>query len=152
MCNPIYLAALPIVLGEAWLFLSLALLAYAGAMAVLFHLFVTGYEEPTLRRRFGSTYLEYQRMVSRWIPRRPQPGLGTRFHPLPYARILRPRRSAATCATCGLYSAQARVVRDYLVQPPCRAGRAVLGGPAVRAASGGSLSLPWLLPMVVPQQ
>jgi hypothetical protein len=32
-----------------------------------------------------------------------------------------------------------------------RRGR-VLGGPAVRAAFGGSLSLPWLLPMVVPQQ
>jgi protein-S-isoprenylcysteine O-methyltransferase Ste14 len=72
--NPIYLAALLIVLGEAWLFLSLALLAYAGAMAVVFHLFVIGYEEPTLRRRFGSAYLEYQRMVPRWIPRRPRHG------------------------------------------------------------------------------
>jgi protein-S-isoprenylcysteine O-methyltransferase Ste14 len=70
--NPIYLAALLIVLGEAWLFLSLALLAYAGAMAVLFHLFVVGYEEPTLRRRFGSAYLEYQRTVPRWVPRRPR--------------------------------------------------------------------------------
>jgi Phospholipid methyltransferase len=55
--NPICLAALLIVVGEAWLFLSLRLLAYAVAMAVLFHLFVIGYEEPTLRRRFGSTYL-----------------------------------------------------------------------------------------------
>lgn len=72
--NPIYLAALLIVLGEAWLFLSLALLTYAGAMAVVFHLFVIGYEEPTLRRRFGSAYLEYQRMVPRWIPRRPRHG------------------------------------------------------------------------------
>jgi protein-S-isoprenylcysteine O-methyltransferase Ste14 len=54
--------------------LSLPLLAYAGAMAVLFHLFVTGYEEPTLRRHFGRTYLEYQRMVPRWIPRRPRHG------------------------------------------------------------------------------
>ncbi|HZD73658.1 MAG TPA: isoprenylcysteine carboxylmethyltransferase family protein [Actinomycetota bacterium] len=72
--NPIYLAALLIVLGEAWLFLSPRLLAYAGAMAVCFHLFVTGYEEPTLRRRFGSTYLEYQRKVPRWIPRRPRHG------------------------------------------------------------------------------
>jgi protein-S-isoprenylcysteine O-methyltransferase Ste14 len=66
--NPIYLAALLIVLGQAWLFMSLRLLAYAGAMAVCFHLFVTGYEEPTLRRRFGSTYLEYRRMVPRWTP------------------------------------------------------------------------------------
>lgn len=72
--NPIYLAALLVVLGEAWLFLSLPLLAYAGAMAVCFHLFVIGYEEPTLRRRFGSTYLEYQRTVPRWIPRPPRRG------------------------------------------------------------------------------
>ena len=70
--NPIYLAALLIVLGEAWLFRSSALLAYAGAAAVFFHLLVTGYEEPTLRRRFGGTYLEYQRTVPRWIPRRPR--------------------------------------------------------------------------------
>jgi protein-S-isoprenylcysteine O-methyltransferase Ste14 len=74
--NPIYIAALLVVLGEAWLFLSLPLLAYAGAMAVCFHLFVTGYEERTLRRRFGSTYLEYCRVVPRWIPRPPRRGHG----------------------------------------------------------------------------
>ena len=69
--NPIYIAALLVVLGEAWLFLSLPLLAYAGAMAVFFHLFVIGYEERTLRRRFGNAYLEYQRRVPRWLPRLP---------------------------------------------------------------------------------
>src|SRR5215813_3341896 len=69
--NPIYLAALLIVLGEAWLFMSLPLLAYACAMAIFFHLFVIGYEERTLNRRFGSTYLEYRRTVPRWIPRPP---------------------------------------------------------------------------------
>lgn len=72
--NPIYIAALLIVLGEAWLFMSLRLLAYAGTMAAFFHLFVTGYEERTLGRRFGSTYLEYRRMVPRWIPRPPRRG------------------------------------------------------------------------------
>jgi protein-S-isoprenylcysteine O-methyltransferase Ste14 len=66
--NPIYIAAVLIVLGEAWLFTSWPLLAYAGAMAVCFHLFVTGYEERTLRRRFGRTYLDYRRTVRRWIP------------------------------------------------------------------------------------
>ena len=35
--------------GEAWLFLSLQLLAYAGAMAILFHLFVIGYEGQVAR-------------------------------------------------------------------------------------------------------
>ena len=70
--NPIYLAALLVVLGEAWLFLSLPLLVYAVAMAVLFHLFVIGYEEPTLGRRFGDTYLDYRRRVPRWLPRIPR--------------------------------------------------------------------------------
>lgn len=72
--NPIYVAALLVVLGEAWLFRSLPLLVYAGAMAAFFHLFVIGYEEPTLHRRFGSTYRLYQRTVPRWIPRPPRRG------------------------------------------------------------------------------
>ena len=74
--NPIYIAALVIVAGEAWLFLSLQLLVYAGAMAMFFHLFVIGYEEPTLRRRFGTTYNEYRQVVPRWVPGRPLRGGG----------------------------------------------------------------------------
>jgi protein-S-isoprenylcysteine O-methyltransferase Ste14 len=70
--NPIYLAALLVVVGEACLFLSVPLLAYAGAMAVLFHIFVIGYEEPTLARRFGEAYLDYRRKVPRWRPRIPR--------------------------------------------------------------------------------
>jgi protein-S-isoprenylcysteine O-methyltransferase Ste14 len=67
--NPIYIAALIIVSGEAWLFLSVDLLVYAGALAVAFHLLVVGYEEPRLRARFGEQYQAYQRTVSRWVPR-----------------------------------------------------------------------------------
>jgi protein-S-isoprenylcysteine O-methyltransferase Ste14 len=74
--NPIYLAALLVVLGEAGLFGSPWLLAYAGAMAVCFHLFVTGYEERVLRRCFGPGYLAYRSAVPRWIPRRPRPAGG----------------------------------------------------------------------------
>jgi protein-S-isoprenylcysteine O-methyltransferase Ste14 len=72
--NPIYVAALLVVLGESWLYLSLPLLAYAGAMALAFHAFVVGYEERTLRRTFGETYAEYVRTVPRWIPRPPRGG------------------------------------------------------------------------------
>ncbi len=72
--NPIYIAALLVVVGEAWLFLSLPLLVYAGAAAIFFHLLVIGYEEPTLHRRFGETYAEYRRTVPRWIPRPPRRG------------------------------------------------------------------------------
>jgi protein-S-isoprenylcysteine O-methyltransferase Ste14/uncharacterized protein YndB with AHSA1/START domain len=67
--NPIYLSALLIVLGEAWLFRSTALLVYAGALAVAFELLVVGYEEPRLRATFGDRYEAYRGTVARWIPR-----------------------------------------------------------------------------------
>src|SRR5258705_4949127 len=69
--NPIYIGAVLVVLGEAWLFMSLPVVAYAGAMTVFFHLFVTGYEERRLGR-FGRTYLEYRGEVPAWGPRPPR--------------------------------------------------------------------------------
>ncbi len=69
--NPIYIAAVLIISGEAWLFLSVDLLLYAGALAASFHLIVIGYEEPRLRARFGETYDAYGRRGARWIPRPP---------------------------------------------------------------------------------
>ena len=70
--NPIYIAALLVVIGEAWLFLSPSLLLYAAAMGLFFHLFVMHYEEPRLQGSFGDAYIDYLRTVPRWIPRRPQ--------------------------------------------------------------------------------
>jgi protein-S-isoprenylcysteine O-methyltransferase Ste14 len=67
--NPAYLAALGVLLGEALLLGSRAVLVYAGAMAVVFHLFVVLYEEPALRRKFGAEYDAFCREVPRWIPR-----------------------------------------------------------------------------------
>jgi len=72
--NPIYIAAVLIVSGEAWLFGSGALVLYAVGLAVACHLFVVGYEEPRLRARFGEPYEAYRRTVSRWIPHPPHPG------------------------------------------------------------------------------
>lgn len=69
--NPIYLAAITVVLGEALLFASLALVEYAVVMALVVHLFVTAYEERKLRRSFGDQYLAYTSQVNRWLPRRP---------------------------------------------------------------------------------
>jgi Nucleotidyl transferase AbiEii toxin, Type IV TA system len=57
---------------QAWSFQSLPLLAYSCAMVICFHLFVIGYEEPTLQRTFPGTYPEYLRRVPRWIPRPPR--------------------------------------------------------------------------------
>ena len=50
------------------------LLEYAGVMAAFFHLFVIGYEEPTMRRGFASSYVAYCKTVPRWLPRRPHIG------------------------------------------------------------------------------
>lgn len=72
--NPMYIAALLVVGGEAWLFRSLPLLAYAGVMGIFFHGYVICSEEPGLRRRFGDSYEEYRQAVWRWVPRRPRVG------------------------------------------------------------------------------
>lgn len=69
--NPIYIAAMLIVGGEAWLFVSAALALYAAALALAFHLIVTCFEEPRLKARFGGSYDAYRLAVSRWVPRRP---------------------------------------------------------------------------------
>jgi protein-S-isoprenylcysteine O-methyltransferase Ste14 len=70
--NPIYTAALLIVGGEAWLFMSLPLLRYAIGMAIVFEVFVVVYEEPHLRRRFGREYGAYRHSVRRWLPLPPR--------------------------------------------------------------------------------
>ncbi len=67
--NPMYIGVVSILVGEAILFMSVILLAYALAIWSLFHLFVVYYEEPNLRQRFGAAYVEYCKVVPRWIPR-----------------------------------------------------------------------------------
>ncbi len=67
--NPMYLGILLLLGGEALLFRSRALLAYAGLVFLFFFLFVVAYEEPVLRRKFGQTYERYCDRVPRWIPR-----------------------------------------------------------------------------------
>jgi protein-S-isoprenylcysteine O-methyltransferase Ste14 len=67
--NPMYVAVLAIIVGQALLFGSVAVLGYAGVVWLLFHGFVLAYEEPTLRRKFGSSYDAYRANVRRWWPR-----------------------------------------------------------------------------------
>jgi protein-S-isoprenylcysteine O-methyltransferase Ste14 len=66
--NPMYGSLVLVLLGESLLFRSWRLLGYAGVFWGLVHLFVTFYEEPTLRRQFGTAYLRYCETVPRWIP------------------------------------------------------------------------------------
>lgn len=67
--NPMYVGLVLILLGEAMAFHSLTLLVYAALLGTGFHLRVVWYEEPTLRKKFGTAYDHYCRVVPRWIPK-----------------------------------------------------------------------------------
>jgi protein-S-isoprenylcysteine O-methyltransferase Ste14 len=67
--NPMYVAVVAIVLGQGLLLGSLAPLAYAVVLWVLFQAFVLIHEEPTLGARFGPSYEAYRLNVRRWWPR-----------------------------------------------------------------------------------
>jgi protein-S-isoprenylcysteine O-methyltransferase Ste14 len=66
--NPMYLSVTTIILGEALLAGSRALVLYWAVWFLAANLFVIGYEEPTLRRRFGQSYEVYTQQVGRWLP------------------------------------------------------------------------------------
>jgi len=68
--NPMYLAVLTIVLGQALLFGSWWLVLYAALTLAAVVAFVKGYEEPTLTSTYGEQYLNYRRNVPGWWPRR----------------------------------------------------------------------------------
>jgi protein-S-isoprenylcysteine O-methyltransferase Ste14 len=65
--NPMYMGAGLALASAALFYESLPLLGYAGLFFLATHLFVLGYEEPTLRRTFGQEYEAYCR-VKRWWP------------------------------------------------------------------------------------
>ena len=67
--NPMYVGVLGIILGQGLLFGDGRLFAYGVLLWLVVHAFVTGYEEPTLQRSFGTEYEAFRRNVPRWIPR-----------------------------------------------------------------------------------
>src|SRR5947209_19500209 len=69
--NPMYIAVLSVIIGEAILFRSFLLAGYALLVAVVVHMFVVFVEEPSLRSQFGESYETYLRTVPRWLPRPP---------------------------------------------------------------------------------
>ena len=68
--NPMDLGGAAAMLGVAVFYRAPGLLAYAVVFMVFAHLFVVGYEEPTLRRKFPHRYSEYFERVRRWVPKR----------------------------------------------------------------------------------
>ncbi|RWD07474.1 MAG: isoprenylcysteine carboxylmethyltransferase family protein [Mesorhizobium sp.] len=67
--NPMYVAVLSIILGQALLFSSWTLVAYGAVVGAAMVSFVRLYEEPTLARRYGAEYEAYRRAVPGWLPR-----------------------------------------------------------------------------------
>jgi protein-S-isoprenylcysteine O-methyltransferase Ste14 len=67
--NPMYLAVVSLVLGQALLLGDIRIFAYALLCWVVMHLFVLLYEEPTLRRSFRAEYETFCAHVPRWKPR-----------------------------------------------------------------------------------
>jgi protein-S-isoprenylcysteine O-methyltransferase Ste14 len=67
--NPIYVAVVAVILGQAVLFADWRLLEYGALLWFFFHIAVMVHEEPTLRQSFGSEYESYCANVPRWLPR-----------------------------------------------------------------------------------
>jgi protein-S-isoprenylcysteine O-methyltransferase Ste14 len=69
MRNPMYVAVISIIIGQALLLGSGSLLVYAVVVWAGFLGFVLSYEEPKLRKTYGAEYEAYCARVPRWIPR-----------------------------------------------------------------------------------
>jgi protein-S-isoprenylcysteine O-methyltransferase Ste14 len=67
--NPMYVGGFLMLMGFGLYERSLAILFFAVAIFVLFHLYVVFVEEPGLEARFGESYFAYKRSVNRWLPR-----------------------------------------------------------------------------------
>jgi protein-S-isoprenylcysteine O-methyltransferase Ste14 len=67
--NPMYLAVVATILGQAAILLSASLLVYAALVWIVVASFVRVYEEPTLATRYGEQYDAYRRGVRAWWPR-----------------------------------------------------------------------------------
>lgn len=70
--NPMYIGAGLAVAGTALYYGSSGLWLFTAVFLLIIHLFIIGYEEPTLRRTFGPDYEAYTHHVRRYWPvRRP---------------------------------------------------------------------------------
>jgi protein-S-isoprenylcysteine O-methyltransferase Ste14 len=67
--NPMYLAVVAAITGQALALGQPVLLGYAAAVWATVASFVRWYEEPALARQFGPQYRAYRRSVRAWLPR-----------------------------------------------------------------------------------
>jgi protein-S-isoprenylcysteine O-methyltransferase Ste14 len=67
--NPMYLAVVAAIIGQALLLRQVSLLIYAAVVAAAFLTFVKLYEERVLSERYCEAYHRYRAAVPGWIPR-----------------------------------------------------------------------------------
>ena len=67
--NPIYIALVAVIFGQALLFGDWRLLWYGALLWLFFHVWVVLIEEPALEQTFGAEYESFRANVPRWIPR-----------------------------------------------------------------------------------
>jgi protein-S-isoprenylcysteine O-methyltransferase Ste14 len=68
--NPMYLAVLATITGQALILGRPVLLVYGAAVGLAVGAFVHWYEEPALTRKYGAEYEAYRNAVPGWWPRR----------------------------------------------------------------------------------
>ncbi len=67
--NPMYIAVVSAIVGQALLFGQFSLLVYAAVAGLVMAAFARWVEEPSLLERFGDEYAAYRRAVPGWWPR-----------------------------------------------------------------------------------
>ena len=67
--NPMYLAVVAAILGQALLLARPVLVGWAAVALAAMVAFVTWYEQPVLARRYGTAYAAYRAAVPGWWPR-----------------------------------------------------------------------------------
>jgi protein-S-isoprenylcysteine O-methyltransferase Ste14 len=72
--NPMYVGVGLVIAGQCLAFRSGALVVWLGLFTLAVTVFVVGYEQPTLRERYGASYEAYCREVPAVVPRRARSG------------------------------------------------------------------------------
>ena len=68
--NPIYIGYILAIVGEFLIFGHFLLLLYALGAIFFIHFYVVYVEEPRLKKRFGTQYVIYMKIVPRWLLKR----------------------------------------------------------------------------------
>jgi protein-S-isoprenylcysteine O-methyltransferase Ste14 len=66
--NPMYIGGFLLFEGFAFVNLSVFMTIFPFIWLLIVHLMVVLHEEKTLEKQFGDTYLNYKKVVNRWIP------------------------------------------------------------------------------------